>query len=316
MASQADLEKVRHEKTYARCGKDRIENVNVPDSAGHYASLGIDNSFSIEEFEKTMRFKITELSEDKVCFDMINVDPPIANSLRRVLLAEVPTVAIEKVDLYQNTGVIHDEVFCHRLGLIPLKIEPDTMEWPDPTGDFCSDPSSCIKLKLHVKCTSGTRSVYSKELEWIPLDEAQKEKYKKNPPKAVHDDILITKLRPGQEIECEMFAVKGVGKDHAKFSPVATAFYRMLPVVRFNPEKPFNKEEAKELKQLCAPDVFDIEDSGEIVVRKPRDCTTCRACVDKFGEDRVILEKNKTHYLFEVESAGQMPAVKVEEKFP
>ena len=135
--SAEDLEKVRHEKTYARLGKDRIENVSVPDSAGHYASLGIDNSFSIEEFEKTMRFKITELSDEKVCFDMINVDPPIANSLRRVLLAEVPTVAIEKVDLYQNTGVIHDEVFCHRLGLIPLKIEPDTVEWPDPSGDFC-----------------------------------------------------------------------------------------------------------------------------------------------------------------------------------
>uniref|UniRef100_A0A0K0DCV9 RPOLD domain-containing protein n=1 Tax=Angiostrongylus cantonensis TaxID=6313 RepID=A0A0K0DCV9_ANGCA len=39
-------------------------------------------------------------------FDLINVEAPIANALRRVLLAEVPTMAIEKVYLYQNTSVI------------------------------------------------------------------------------------------------------------------------------------------------------------------------------------------------------------------
>ena len=36
----------------------------------------------------------------------------------------------------------------------------------------------------------------------------------------VHKDILIAKLRPGQEIDLKCHCVKGVGKDHAKFSPV------------------------------------------------------------------------------------------------
>lgn len=33
-------------------------------------------------------------------------------------------MAIEKVILRQNTSLIQDEVFAHRLGLIPIKVDP------------------------------------------------------------------------------------------------------------------------------------------------------------------------------------------------
>ena len=36
----------------------------------------------------------------------------------------------------------------------------------------------------------------------------------------VHNDILIAKLRPGHEVDIELHAMKGTGRDHAKFSPV------------------------------------------------------------------------------------------------
>ena len=35
-----------------------------------------------------------------------------------------------------------------------------------------------------------------------------------------------------QEIEVEAHCVKGIGQTHAKWSPVATASYKMLPEVR------------------------------------------------------------------------------------
>ena len=36
----------------------------------------------------------------------------------------------------------------------------------------------------------------------------------------MNNDILIAKLRPGQEIDALLHCVKGIGQDHAKFSPV------------------------------------------------------------------------------------------------
>lgn len=43
---------------------------------------------------------------------------------------------------------------------------------------------------------------------------------KENDVRPVHLDILISKMRPGHELDLQMVAVKGIGKDHAKFSPV------------------------------------------------------------------------------------------------
>jgi hypothetical protein len=83
----------------------------------------------------------------------------------------------------------------------------------------------------------------------------------------VQKDILILKLRPGQEIELEAHAVKGIGKTHAKWSPVATAFYRLLPEVTLKQE--VEGEEAAALEKMCPKNVFDIEDLGGGQVSAP-----------------------------------------------
>lgn len=50
------------------------------------------------------------------------------------MLWQVPTLAIEHVYVWNNTSVIHDEILAHRLGLVPLNIDPALMEWRTATG--------------------------------------------------------------------------------------------------------------------------------------------------------------------------------------
>ena len=56
--------------------------------------------------------------------DLISADASFANALRRILIAEVPTMAIETVYVLNNTSIVQDEVLAHRIGLIPIKCDP------------------------------------------------------------------------------------------------------------------------------------------------------------------------------------------------
>jgi len=49
---------------------------------------------------------------------------------------QVPTMAIEKVFIYNNTSIVQDEVLAHRLGLIPIKADPRLFEYKNPGKSF------------------------------------------------------------------------------------------------------------------------------------------------------------------------------------
>lgn len=78
-------------------------------------------------------------------------------------------------------------------------------------------------------------------------------------PEPVHNDILIARLRPGQEIDLTVHCHKGNNsgeRGHAKWSPVATAWYRLLP--RIDVLGDVKAEAADRLVRSCPLSCFDV----------------------------------------------------------
>jgi DNA-directed RNA polymerase I and III subunit RPAC1 len=269
---------------------------------------------------------------------MKGVGPAIANAFRRILLAEVPTMAIEKVFVVNNTSVIPDEVLSHRLGLVPLRVDPRLFEFR-AEGDAAHEHNTIV-LRLALRCGRGpdgefvNASVTSRDLEWLPLGSALPEEtdakltaFSKSQSAvlpegaaAVYPDILLAKMRPGQEIELEAHAVKGKGKTHAKWSPVGTTWYELCPeIVLLQPLAGDDADaflacahppSATKTPQTC----FALSADGRrtLSVANSRGCWYCREKVRTMsGEARwapyIQLRRIKEHYLFTIESVGQLP---------
>jgi len=144
---------------------------------------------------------------------------------------------------------------------------------------------------------------------WSPQGR-QEEFFKNSPPRPVYDDILITKLRPKQEIDLELHCVKGIGKDHAKFSPVATASYRLLPDIIIT--KPILGKDAEKFQKCFPEGVVEVftNKNGEKEARvvNPRKDTVSRECLRHAEfKDKVKLTRVRDHFIFNVESVGAIP---------
>lgn len=302
-----------------------VTNARSTDFPGNYP--GYDDSWDHKRFEKRFSISVVQLNIEEMLmeFDMIGIDAAIANSIRRVLIAEVPTMAIEKVYIHNNTSIIQDEVLAHRLGLIPINADPRKFKFLSPmqTGENWPETPSAdqmIEFTLKVKCTHNSRAmkgshdpeqlylnsqVTTSAFKWVPIGN-QAQKFSDLRP--VNDDIVIAKLRPGQELNLRLLCVKGVGKDHAKFSPVATASYRLLPEITLT--KPVIGEKADRLVKCFSEGVIHVVEENGVrkaeVVDARRDTCSREVFRHEDLKDSVKLARIRDHFIFSVESTGAL----------
>jgi DNA-directed RNA polymerase subunit D len=144
--------------------------------------------------------EIIQNDENKLIVRMDN-NESLINAIRRSI-NEVPSLAIDEVEIFKNDSALYDEFLAHRIGLVPIKTEDNTKAGTE------------VEFKLS-KIGPGT--VYSGDL--------------KGAGKVVFSNIPLTILEKDQEVELIATARQGIGIDHDKFTP-GLLYYRHLLLVK------------------------------------------------------------------------------------
>lgn len=135
-----------------------------------------------------------------------NITISLVNSLRRIMLSDIETLAIDIAQFKEYNSLIPDEYFAHRLGLIPIRRK----------NKYITNAKLELKLEFDINKADykGIQNVYSNSL--IPLT---------SDIEIVDKDILLTKFIKGNYMNIICEAITGTGSIHAKWDPCCGTSY-------------------------------------------------------------------------------------------
>ena len=164
-----------------------------------------------------------------------DVHSTIINSIRRTILDDVPTFAIEDVEVVINDSPLYDETLAHRLGLVPIKTDLKSYNFKESCkcgGIGCALCEVKMSLKEEGEGYVLSGSIKSNDPNVVPAD----------------TEIPLTKLFGNKKVELNLTAVLGTGREHSKWAPAHV----------------YMKEEGKDVEliiepygQLSAKDTFN-----------------------------------------------------------
>lgn len=262
------------------------------------------------------RVELRRVTHDYCEFVLSGTDCSVANAMRRVMVADVPTFAIELVEIEANTTVLNDEFIAHRLGLIPLEsYHVDLARSVYENEDECTE----IELQLNVFCTSDeTIDVTSNDIILDPLHAEVKPVGYGSTGSSKSGPVVIVKMCKNQELKLRAIARKGTGKDHAKWIPVATVYYQYLPDITINQAmwESLNDAERDEWLKSQPTKVFSANAvTGKLEVVNPEayayDGEAIQKAADLGKPDMVIIKPRMDTMVFKVEGTGVRSAADV-----
>lgn len=195
--------------------------------------------------------------------------------------------------------------------------------------DACDGDGKCeycsVEFTLDVKCSSDqtldvtSLDLVSSDRDVVPVDSVGRSDYSgfvDEPPE--QRGIIIVKLRRGQELKLRAIARKGIGKDHAKWSPASTIAFQYEPEIHINEKlmETLTLEEKREWVDSCPTKVFDIDPSTHQVVVVDAEAYAYDDEVIKKAEAMGkpglvnIISRNDS-FIFSIESTGALTAAQM-----
>ena len=243
-----------------------------------------------------MKIRVMEKTDTKMKFMLEGASPAFANTLRRVMMNEVPTLAVEYADIEENNSGMFDEMLAHRLGLIPLTI-PKKFSFKNECkcdGKGCSVCEVTLVVEKQGPCVVRSGDMKSTNDEVRPTD----------------SDIPIVELLEGQRVKFEAVAQLGYGKQHMKWQ-AAVAGYRYMANVKIYPDR--DGDVNAYTIDVCPKNVFEKKE-GSIKVARPEDCNLCMRCVDVAKDNAAVVTPDESTFMFRVESVSGLPVDEVVDK--
>ncbi len=251
-----------------------------------------------------MEIAFSRLDEKVAKFTINGVSISFANLLRRAMISEVPTLAIDDVRIYDNSSVLFDEMLAHRLGLIPLRTDLDSYV---PRSECTCEEAGCpLCTATYTLSVEGPGTVYSSDL--IPQD-----------PDAAPAEgkIPIITLDKDQKVVLEAYATVNTSKEHAKWQATTACGYKNYPQITV--------DERCDGCGMCIDECpRGVLEPGNEKVRVVRDrqesCSLCRLCeraclAGGIGDEPAIhVGADENRFIFVVESDGSMPALEIIER--
>jgi len=244
-----------------------------------------------------MSLKVLEKSERKLVFIVEGISIEMANAIRRIILSEIPVMAIDEVIILKNDSPLYDEILAHRISMIPLSTDLDAYKLPrDCSCGGYGCPLCQVSLTCEVTNTTNTPIVVSSG------------DLKSNDPKIVPVDpnIPIVKIDKNNKLILEAYAVLGLGKDHVKWQAVSNVFYRFLPEIEFNNTKCGKCPDKCIVSRICPEKLFDFSDKNtpKLLDDYWRTCSLCNSCQNECPEGALNVSWKEDTYLFLIESDG------------
>ena len=286
------------------------------------------------------KIEILSVKPHEIRFILSETDTSVANTLRRIMIAEVPTLAIDLVEFHENSSVLNDEYIAHRLGLIPIRYtRPDALDKGSDCQDAFLPHRECVCYEHCSRCSvefelDVAYTVTGDEDVLAPLTVTSKDLHSNNELVAPahflsHDEqdeaqdegVAIVKLGPAQKLKLKAIARLGISKEHAKWCPVAVATYRFWPDVYINEEQmaTLTMEQKQELVDVCSDRILEldpvtgkvqaVEDAWDIATYT-EDLMYAQMAMKRRPEDDdfVTITPRQDKFVFSVETTGAMDA--------
>jgi len=231
-----------------------------------------------------MKIKTLEKKDNELKVEISGINHAEANTIRRLIISETPTLSIDEIEFITNDSGLYDEILANRLGLIPLVTDYKSYNLIE---DCTCKSEGCVKCQVEgIIEIKGPNTVYASDL-----------KFKDPIIKSAYDNIPIVKLLDGQELKIIVNARLGKGKEHIKNSPGAV-FYTNKPVLKITKDLKLIEKVKDKFPKLA----FKEGKLDEESLLKNNLYESCEGIDDSVL--KVDYEEDK--FIFELESFGQL----------